>query len=349
MQKPLDSDIVSSVMLATKGGEPVKMLTITEVTRAFNVTPRMLRHYEKIGLLPSRRREGYAYRVYDEEAVRRLQQIIVFRKLRIPLKEMAEIFRTPDQMRIVEILQKKISELNNEITALHTIREVLKIFLARLKYSQEALLNLDLLRDSDLLKIIEPLTPSKIQFKEECSMEELNKANEALGKLRRVRIVLLPPCTVASYHFIGDNPEEVAGNVVDKFVRESKLYDLKPDARMFGFNHPNPSPARPHYGYEVWVTIPDGMEVPAPLVKKRFAGGMYAAHTIAYPDFHEWKFLSEWVEESDRYTPNYSDQGDEIMGGCLEEHLNWVYSSHLGWPEKGIDGYIDLLLPVKLK
>ncbi|WP_242954322.1 GyrI-like domain-containing protein [Clostridium oryzae] len=180
-------------------------------------------------------------------------------------------------------------------------------------------------------------------------MEDLNKANEVLGKLRNVRIVLLPPFTVASYHFVGENPEETVGDVLDKFVCESKLYEKKPDARMFGFNHPNPSPSRPHHGYEDWVTIPDDMEVPAPLVKKKFDGGMYAAHTIAFPDFHEWNLLSKWVEESDKYAPNYSEQGEEIMGGCLEEHLNWIYSSHMGWPKNGIDGYIDLLLPIKLK
>lgn len=327
----------------------MKMLTISEVSRTLNVTPRMLRHYEKIGLLPSSRIDDYAYCVYDEAAVRRLQHIVVLRKLRIPLKEIASIFENPEQLRIVEILQKNLNELENEITALHTIRNVLKIFLSRLEYSKEAVLKLDLLRDPDLLEIIEPLTPSRIQFKEERSMEELNKANEALGKLRSVRIVMLPPCTVASYHFVGENPEEVVGDVVDKFVRESKLYELKPDARMFGFNHPNPSPTRQHHGYEVWVTIPDGMEVSAPLVKKSFKGGIYAAHTIAFPDFHEWKLLSKWVEESDKYTTNYSDQGDEIMGGCLEEHLNWIYSSHMGWPENGIDGCLDLLLPIKMK
>ncbi len=37
------------------------------------------------------------------------------------------------------------------------------------------------------------------------------------------------------------------------------------------------------------------------------------------------------------------------MGGCLEEHLNWVYCAHMGWPEKGIGGKLDLLLPIKLR
>lgn len=325
------------------------MWTISEVSRSFDVTPRILRHYEKIGLLPSNRIGDYAYRVYDEDAVRRLQYIIVLRKLRIPLKEISSIFNAPEQIQLAEIFRKNIIELNDEIAALHTIRDVLKIFLSRLEHSKEVMLKLDLLRDADILEIVEPLTPSRIHFKGERSVEKLNKANEALGKLRNVRIVMLPPCTVASYHFVGENPEEVVGGVMDKFVRESKLYELKPDARMFGFNHPNPSPARQYHGYEDWVTIPDDMEVPAPLVKKNFKGGMYAAHTIAFPDFHEWQLLSKWVEESDKYTANHSDQGEENMGGCLEEHLNWIYSAHMGWPENGIDGNIDLLLPIKVK
>lgn len=327
----------------------MNLMTISQVSKDFNVSTRMLRYYEQMGLLSSQRKEDYAYRVYDENAVRLLQYIIVLRKLRIPLKQIGLIFKAPEQIGIMEIFQRNIAELNDEITALDTIRSVLKIFVSRLNEGTGTTIKLDLLGDADIIKVIEPLTLSRINFKEERSMEELNKSNEALSKLRNVRIVLLPPCTVASYHFIGENPEETVGNVVDKFIRESKLYEKKPDARMFGFNHPNPSPNRTHYGYEDWVTIPEDMEVPSPLVKKRFKGGMYAAHTITFPDFHEWKLLSKWVEESDKYAPNYSEQGEEIMGGCLEEHLNWIYSSHMGWPENGIDGHIDLLLPIKLK
>ena len=37
------------------------------------------------------------------------------------------------------------------------------------------------------------------------------------------------------------------------------------------------------------------------------------------------------------------------MGGCLEEHLNWVDAAHNGWKEDGLPGQIDLMLPVKLK
>lgn len=326
----------------------MNLMTISQVTKAFNVSTRMLRYYEQIGLLSSIRKEDYAYRVYDEKAVRRLQYIIMLRKLRIPLKQIALILMEPEQVKIMEVFEANMKEVTNEMAALNTIRQVLELFIERLKSMTGTTVKLELLQDADIIKVIEPLSLSKIKFKEERSMEELNKANEALGKLRNVRVVMLAPCTVASYHFIGENPEETVGEVADKFVRESKLYERKPDARMFGFNHPNPSPDRPHYGYEVWVTIPDDMEVPDPLVKKKYQGGMYAAHTIKFPDFHEWDFLVKWVENSDKYAANYSELGQEIMDGCLEEHLNWIYSAHMGWPENGIDGNIDLLLPIKL-
>ena len=327
------------------------MMTISEVSKTFNISTRILRYYEQIGLLSSQRKEDYAYRIYNEYAVRRLQQIIVLRKLRIPLKKIALIFEDTEQTRIIEIFTENITELDNEITALNTIRDVLRIFVSRLNESIQANIKLDLLHDTDIIKVIESLSLSRINFKEERSMDEINKVSEIIGKLKPkdVRVIVLQPCTVASYHFIGENPEETVGDVVDKFVRESKLYEIKPDARMFGFNHPNPSADKPYYGYEGWVTIPDDMEVPAPLTKKKFKGGVYAAHTIMFGDFHEWEFLHEWVNQNEKYAPDYNELGVEIMSGCLEEHLNWVYASHMGWPENGIDGQLDLLLPIKLK
>ena len=69
-----------------------ELQTITQVTRTFGVSTRMLRYYEQIGLIESRRIEGYAYRAYDAAALRRLSQILVLRRLRIPLKQMKQLF-----------------------------------------------------------------------------------------------------------------------------------------------------------------------------------------------------------------------------------------------------------------
>ena len=63
-----------------------EMLTVSEVSRLYGVSARMLRHYEKMGLMGSDRKEGYAYRVYRPEDIQRLRQILVLRKLRLSLK-----------------------------------------------------------------------------------------------------------------------------------------------------------------------------------------------------------------------------------------------------------------------
>lgn len=121
-------------------------------------------------------------------------------------------------------------------------------------------------------------------------------------------------------------------------------------SRMFGFNHPNPGVLENGiHGYEDWVTIPEDMEVTAPMEKKAFAGGLYAVLTIPFPEFQLWENLTRWVDESPDFEAVYSELGEEIMGGCLEEHLNWVYAAHNGWKEDGLPGQIDLMLPVKAR
>ena len=65
---------------------------------------------------------------------------------------------------------------------------------------------------------------------------------------------------------------------------------------MFGFNHPNPGVRDDGlYGYEVRVTIPDDMEVPEPLVKKKFDGGLFDVTAIKFPEFQYWSELGKWA------------------------------------------------------
>lgn len=331
-------------------------MTISEVSKAFGVSTRMLRYYEQEGLISSKRREDYAYRIYDENAVKRLRQILVLRKLRIPLKQISIILNTADSSETVGILIEKIRELEDEISSLKVIRDILSEVVERSD-------PLSLL-DNRLMSAVQGISSSDNLIKENIAMselqelkaqndkaEQLEQANATISAIHSdIRIIQLPPFTVASNHCIGKEPEEVVDKPVDKFIRESGLYKIKPDARYFGFNHPNPGVLEEGtHGYEVWVTVPDDMDIPAPLVKKHFEGGLYAAMTIHFPEFYRWEDLTRWVENNEIYEPNYSPLGEEIMGGCLEEHINWVYSCHMGWPENGIEGQLDLLFPIKRK
>ena len=323
------------------------MLTITEVSRSHGVSARMLRYYEQQGLIASRRREDYAYRLYDEENIARLRLILVLRKLRVPLKSIAAILTSGDAGEAIRVLRERIAEIDEERRALSTIREMLTVFIDRIGLSRDVSQRLSLLEDEALLGAVNALGLSSTTLKEKQLMSEMNTTDEARWKGLNVRYVMLPECPVAAFHYIGPDPEDHVGELASHFVQESRLYQIKPDARMFGFNHPNPSPDREHYGYEVWITIPGDMDVPAPGVKKTMPGGLYAAHAIDFPNFHEWQWLYEWGENNDKFMPGGPDCTPENMFGGLEEHLNWVYFAHHRWPEDDIPGRLDLLMPIR--
>lgn len=57
---------------------------------------RTLQYYDKIGLLHPTEYTGSGYRLYDDTALQKLQQILLFRELEFPLKEIKEIVSRPD-------------------------------------------------------------------------------------------------------------------------------------------------------------------------------------------------------------------------------------------------------------
>lgn len=328
----------------------MELQTISQVSKSFGVSTRTLRYYEQIGLLESRKLDGYAYRTYDREAVLRLQQIIVLRKLRIPLKQIAEILENHDAVLLLGVFQQSIAEIEEEMYALSSLRSILRYFADRLTEETGVKADLSLLESEEFVQLVTTLSPSKTPLKEDQNMDNLNQASQTLNKLqdRDVRILHLPPATVAAAHFIGDDPEKAAGDMLAEFAQKSNLAQIKPDARSFGFNHPNECPDHIHHGYEVWVTIPDDMEVPAPLEKKRMAGGLYAAHCIKLGDFHEWEWLMQWVLASPLYEDAHIEDGGECMLGLLEENLNWLHNCAAGWTEEE-PAQLDLLFPIRKK
>lgn len=326
----------------------MEALTISHVSVEFGISTRMLRYYEQAGLLKSFRRDDYAYRMYDEEAISRLRQIIILRRLRIPVKQIKTILQKPDAVTAIEVFRQNIAALDEEINALSTIRDILSRFIDALQKTADIKLHMLMTQDETLLAALGALSPISINFKEDKTMENLQKAEENLSKLKDVRIVYLPLATVAAAHCVGDDPEAQVTRMIEDFVRETDLCKIKPDARQYGFNHPNPDETGFH-GYEMWITIPEDMDVPPPLEKKRFAGGMYAAHMIPFGSFNEWDWLGAWVMKNEKYMFAGDFKDTEHMMGCLEEHLNFI-GHHTGLdsiqPE---DFQLDLLVPVKVR
>ena len=72
------------------------MMTVNEVSKLTGVSIRALQYYDKIGLLKPTEYTESGYRLYDDTALERLQQILLFRELEFPLKEIKEILSGPN-------------------------------------------------------------------------------------------------------------------------------------------------------------------------------------------------------------------------------------------------------------
>lgn len=326
----------------------MEFLTVSQVSGSLGISTRMLRYYEQVGIIESSRREGYAYRIYDEQAVLRLKQILLLRKLRIPVRQIRVILMNADAIAAIEVFRENIYGLDEEITALSTIKDILNHFVKELSRTSEIPLEALLLQNDTLAASIESLGLISINFKEDQMMEKLKKADTGMSVIKDVRILYLLPSTVAAAHDIGDEPENQVNDMLDRFVKETGLHKKKPDLRHYGFNHPNPMDATGFHGYESWVTVPENMEIPAPLIKKQFAGGLYAAHMISFGNFNEWDGLLNWVYSSDKYEFAGDMQDQEHMGGLLEEHLNYISHAELEHTEPE-DFQLDLLVPIREK
>ena len=114
----------------------MEYMTISEVSKKYAISTRMLRHYEKVGLIESMHREDYAYRIYDECAIRRLQQIVILRKLQIPLKQI-QIILDGDISQAIDILEKHIEEMDSSISIMQKMKKALLSLVEQLQQSSQ--------------------------------------------------------------------------------------------------------------------------------------------------------------------------------------------------------------------
>ena len=91
------------------------MMTVHEVSRLTGISIRTLQYYDNIGLLSPSGRSGSGYRLYDDKNLELLQQILLFRELEFPLKDIRKIIESPDYDRNKAIKQQiKLLELKKE-------------------------------------------------------------------------------------------------------------------------------------------------------------------------------------------------------------------------------------------
>ena len=110
-------------------------MNIGEAAAAASLSPRMVRHYEKIGLTPKALRRDSQYRDYSPADVHRLLFIARARDLGFPIDETGELLalwsdRARASSDVQALATTRIADLRERERALHAMRRSLEHLVA---------------------------------------------------------------------------------------------------------------------------------------------------------------------------------------------------------------------------
>lgn len=83
------------------------MKTVKDVSEITGISIRTLRYYDEIGLLKPTKLTEAGYRLYDNKALEKLQEIMFFRELEIPLIDIKKIMDNPNYDKEQALLTQK--------------------------------------------------------------------------------------------------------------------------------------------------------------------------------------------------------------------------------------------------
>ena len=157
-----------------------KLMSVHEVATLTGITARTLHYYDEIGLLKPAKVTEAGYRMYDDTALGRLQNILLFRELEFPLKEIKAILDSPDfdpseaiaqQIRLLELQYKHLGEL------IAFTREIQK--------KGAAAMNFDVFDKSEIEKYEEEVKAKWSNHKayQEYMQKDIARDKEGYGKL----------------------------------------------------------------------------------------------------------------------------------------------------------------------
>lgn len=184
----------------------MNLVKIIDLTNELGISSRSLRYYEQVGLIQSIRPEFEKYRYYDKENIERLKQIMVLRKMQIPIKDIIHIYESEDMSVIVEVFVNRISAIEDEVTALSELKRIVSDFLQVMiqngikKISALPLLYEEMDKQLDTLAEHQPITYG-----------ELNAVSEKLTVPVDISIIDLPPMRVLSSKYRQSGISDVEG------------------------------------------------------------------------------------------------------------------------------------------
>lgn len=313
------------------------LVKIKDLSDKYDITARTLRYYENMGLISSIRNEEYAYRLYDEATVKRIEQILILRKLNISIKDIQRIFDAPGSEVVLEVLDKKVQNIDDEMALLHELKEIMLAFIRQIE-------KLDFCSEHDVrtlydkAKEIQTHLTNVDYIGKPANVGKLLEAAEKLERKPDILIVEIPPCRMVTS---GPLEDEQALNQFDHMWMglASRIAD-KVNPRDYMYHDAQLNKSIWMYMLEHWMTEADtgGYEIIP------FSGGLFASaladswelneYDRVYNGIKAWLLLQEHLE---------LDQapGRHVMyhfaGPHSEQMKEWNY------------GKVRYLVPIKVK
>lgn len=119
------------------GGMTSKCLTIKELTNMVGggITPRMVRHYHQLGLIPQARRSSANYRLYTQEDVHRLRRIVALKQQGFQLSHIHQLLETEPEAavgsKLINQLQQQYRSVMQKLCRLRQTASALEGLLGR--------------------------------------------------------------------------------------------------------------------------------------------------------------------------------------------------------------------------
>ncbi|MBE9216540.1 precorrin-8X methylmutase [Plectonema cf. radiosum LEGE 06105] len=118
-----------------------KHLTIKQLTQEVGggLTPRMVRHYHQLGLLPEATRSSGNYRLYTDADVQQLRRILALKSQGFQLEHIREFLNSPEVMSfdaLASQLQQQYNSVTEQLARLRQTASALEEFLERDKGCQ---------------------------------------------------------------------------------------------------------------------------------------------------------------------------------------------------------------------
>ncbi len=162
----------------------MNLIKITKLRAELCLSSRTLRYYEEAGPITSIRPPFEKYRYYDGQNVQHIHQIMVPRKMQIPIKDIVRIYENHEMSTVTQVFADKIKEIDNEVTAPSELKRIVNDFLQKM-------IENGIKHISALLLLYEEMD-KQLTARESVSMEKLSNLSERLAKPLDTSVVMLP-------------------------------------------------------------------------------------------------------------------------------------------------------------